>query len=240
LPPQDAGTKRLPPEVEEQLDRRASELSKGDVALWFHHRALLLGGWGIYQREGTHWSSYLRTKKLDQYLAVEESVIQGWRRFVQNTAGIPPETQRDPYAVNCAIVLDWLRRKRGSGDVRDIFRRRANTFSVAAKKGDANFFRAVGRLLGQKAKSDHLQRFDYAHGMLSHWLTESFWLMPAKIASHCLATRLGVPDNIKTFLAFKSRYGLKSHKPSLVAHLETESAKVARLVLTRRGKLLLR
>jgi hypothetical protein len=103
-----AESKSLEPEIEERIDQEARSRSNGDIALWFHHRALLVGAWGIRQRGDVDWRSYLRTKKLEQYSAVEQSVIQGWRKYVQNTVGIPSEKQQDEYALNRALVFDWL------------------------------------------------------------------------------------------------------------------------------------
>jgi len=223
---------------EDGLDREASNLSRGDMALWFHHRALLVGEWTIYHRGNAHWRSYLRTKKLPQYSAAEQSVIEGWRKYIQNTAGIPPERQRDRYAVNCGLVFDWLRRKAGKAQLANVFKRRADTFYTAAKKGDLDFFRHVGRLLGDKGNSNYLQRFEYAHGMLWRWLTECYWLMPAKIASQLVAIGLSVPDKEKTFLAIKSRYGLRSHNPPLIERLERKG-KFLQPVLTKQGRILL-
>lgn len=226
-------------EVEDKVDQEAWRLSANDMALWFHHRALLTGEFFMQRRSAQEWRSYLRTKELAQYAAVEQSVIQAWRTYVNNTAGLPPGKQTDPYAVNCVIVLDALRRKRGSDQLREVFKRRSHTFHVAAERGDLEFFRAVGRLLSETEQSGYLKRFEYVHGMLWRWLTESYWLLPAKIASQLVATGLGVPDSPKTFLAIKSRYGLKSHKPSLIDRLEKVDDQFLRVVLTKRGKLLL-
>lgn len=227
------------PEDEEQADQEAWKLSRGDIALWFHHRSLLTGEFLICQRGEQLWGSYLRTKLLAQYAAVEQSVIEAWRIYVQNTMGIPPEKQADPYAANCGIVLDALKRKRGTKDVADVFRRRSETFHAAAKQADSEFFRAVGRLLSETGESPYLKRFEYAHSILWRWLTEAYWLMPAKLVSELVAMGLGVTDKEKTFLAVKCRYGLKSHEPSLIDHFEKAGLNILRPVLTKKGKLLL-
>jgi hypothetical protein len=133
--------------------------------------------------------------------------------------GIPPKRQAHKHAVSYAILFDSLRRK--PGDQRSqVLKRRARTVYDAAKRGDTAFVRAVGRLLSGKGESDYLKRFKYAHAMLSHWLTAYYWLMPAKLVSYRLSLGLGVKDNLKSLLATKARYGLKSHRPTLIYGFE--------------------
>jgi hypothetical protein len=214
------GERGLSLRTEKRIDREARKLSAGDLALWLHYRTLLLGERKICRRGKKHWISYLLTKRLKQYPAVEKSVIGGWRRFIKHTTRIPSRKQADNYAKNCWIVLDGLRRKPRSQHA-EILKHRAGTFRAAAMRGDTDFFRAVGRLLSRAGRSGYLKRFEYAEAMLSRWLTDYYWLMPAKLASYLLSIGLDVGDNLRSFLASKSRYGLKSHRPTLIQHFDS-------------------
>jgi hypothetical protein len=226
------------PEIEDQIDREAWKRSGGDLALCFHHRALLVGEYAIWQRGKPHWVSYLRTKALPQYPAVEQSVIEGWRKHLIKTIRLPPKKQGDIYARNCAMMLDALRRKPRDQHA-DLLKHNAWTFYNAAMRGDTGLFRAVGRLLYKGGKSNYLKKYDYPSAMLSHWLTDRYWLMPAKLVSYRLSLGLRVQDNLKSFLAAKSRYGLKSHQPTLIDHFVLEAAGIETIVLTPDGKRLL-
>ena len=227
-----------PPEIEDQIDKEAWKRSGGDLALCFHHRALLVGEYAIWQRGKPHWGSYLRTKALPQYPAVEQSVIEGWRKHLTKTLRLPPKKQDDSYAWHCAMMLDALRRKPCDQHA-DLLKRDAKTFYNAAMRGDAELFRAVGRLLG-KGGSDYLKQFEYTHAILSRWLTDYYWLMPAKLVSYRLSLGLCVEDKFKSFLAAKARYSLKSHQPTLIHGFEKVSPGMEAIVLTLEGKRLLR
>lgn len=228
--------------IEKRIDQEAWKRGNGDLALWFHHRTLLEGQEEIKQAGAVYWNSYLRTKKLEKYITVEQSVIQGWRIYIRHTTGIEPSKQADVREKNRFLVLDWLRRKGNGCELAEVFKRRAKVFYDAAESGDTDFFREVGRLISDGKQSEHhITKSSYAFNVLSRWLTERYWLMPAKLVSGLIATDRGVSDdekNLKSFLSFKSRYRLMSHKPTLISHLEREGEHM-RDVLTKSGRLLL-
>jgi len=197
-----------------------------------------VGEYAVRRRGKSHWKSYLRTKALPQYPVVEQSVIEGWRKHVTKTMGLPPKKQADIYEWRCALLLYSLRRKPCDQHA-GVLKRDANTLGHAAMRGDTKLFQAVGRLLGKKGGSDFLKQFDYPHAILSRWLTDFYWLMPAKLVSRRLSLGLGVKDNLKSFLAAKSRYGLKSHQPNLIEYYAPVTPDVEKHLLTKRGKLLL-
>jgi hypothetical protein len=238
---QDHSSKRstLDPNTEDKIDLAALRRSAGDIALWFHHRAVLVGEWRILQRGNADWNTYVRTRKLEQFISVEQSVIRGWRKYIQTTLGLPPAKQQDNYAVNCELVLDWVRRKRGTDELQNVFKKRPATFSAAAERGDVGFFQSLGRLLSGKQPSKFVKTFEYAPGTLSRWITEYYWLMPSKLVSQLVAMGLNISDKEKTFLSFKSRYGLKSHNPPLIDRLEKDKNNQLLDVFTKKGLLLL-
>jgi hypothetical protein len=199
---------------------------------------LLVGQYAICQRGKPHWVSYLRTKALPQYPAVEQSVIEGWRKHLTKTMGLPPKKQGDIYARNCAMTLDALRRKPRDQHA-DLLKHDAWTFYNAAMRGDTKLFLAVGRLLGKGGQGDYLKQFEYTQAILSRWLTDYYWLMPAKLVSYRLSSGLRVQDNFRSFLAAKTRYGLKSHRPTLIHGFEKVSPGMEAIVLTPEGKHLL-
>jgi len=180
-----------PPEIEDQIDREAWKRSGGNLALCFHHRALLVGEYAIRQRGKPHWGSYLRTKALPQYLTVEQAVIEGWRKYLTKTMRLQPKKQGDIYAWHCAMMFDALRRKPRDQHA-DVLKHDAWTFYNAAMRGDTELFRAVGRLLSKDGESNYLKQFECVHAVLSRWLTDCFWLMPAKLVSRRLSLGLGV------------------------------------------------
>jgi hypothetical protein len=151
---------------------------------------------------------------------------------------LPPEKQADIYAWHCALMLDALRR-RPRDQHAAVLKHDAWTLYNAAIRGDANLFKGVGRLLSKAWKSNYLKRFEYSHAMLSRWLADTYWLMPAKLVSSLLARGLCVEDNLNRFLADKTRYGLKSHTPTLIAHFEKIDANTEKTILTKDGEKLL-
>lgn len=226
-----AGDEPLWPSSDEatrhMVEEAALKLCGGDAALWFHHRALLKGE----QRAGVVGKKALArwqvSKLLPQYGETESSVIEGWRRFIQNTLRIPRAKQADKLAVNRAIILDGWRRAGTEEHRAKVLSREANAIRVLAASGDVAFFRSLGRLLNSRSRSS-LGAYNYAHAMLSHWLTSYLWLMRGKTASDWLAASFGAcPETaregdrvLRHFNATKHAYGLKSRNPSLIDRIE--------------------
>jgi hypothetical protein len=222
-----------------RIDEDALKLCKGDAALWQHHRALLEGEFRIWNRGGESRRGWVLVQRLPQYKAAEASVIHGWRKLVATTLRLPREQQADDYAVNRAIIFDGCRRARDEKQVSEILKERAQSIHSFAASGDVRFFRSLGRMLNLFPHSS-LRAFDYAHTMLSQWLTGFLWLMPERTASDCLAdwcgrkpkTALQGDRELRHFKETKHDYKLKSHRPSLVNHMEADGT----LVLTLQGR----
>lgn len=232
--------KKRPPKIEKRIEQGVRKLSGRDAALYFHHLTLFDGEYAIWQRGKSDWELYLRTKRMRQYRAVEQSVIRAWRMWLTRALGIPRKKQTDLYAVNRGIVLEALLRK-PSHQHAAVLRRRAGIFYAAAKRGDTGFLQAVGRLLEQAGETNRLRKkHQYSHAMISHWITGYYWLMSAGWASARLSDGLGVPDKPKSFASAKSRYGLKSHQPDLVERFDRVAPGLEAIVLTQEGKRLLR
>ena len=241
--PSPVGRRPFTPYVENRLDQEAQRLSGGDAALYFHHLTLPIGERRIRSQGAEYWNSYLRTKQLSQYRAVEQSVIQGWRKLVEKMTGIAPDKQSDIHAVHRAATLIALRWCIATGRLAEFFKRKSQTLHAAVDRQEVDFFRAMGRLLsptGQKnGQSTYFRQFDYSYQMLARWLTDYYWLMPAKLASERLSLALAVQDNLKRFLSTKARYGLNSHRPTLVFGFEKVSPGIETIVLTPDGEHLL-
>jgi hypothetical protein len=229
--------------TQRQIDEEALKRCDGDAALWQHHRALLEGKYRICSKGKEALRGWALVQKLPQFKAAEESVAQGWRKLVKGTLRLPIELQTDKHAVNRAIIFDGLRRVRNEHQVAEILKERAESIHSFAANGDVRFFRSLGRLLNQCSNSS-LRPFTYAHMMLSHWLTDYLWLMPERTASDCLANWRGqklktAKDGDKELRRFKETkhdYRIKSHKPSLVDHIEADGT----LVLTLKGRCIFR
>ena len=228
----------LTPEVEDKIDAEVRKRSGGDIALWFHHKAILTGEWRIRQRGDRDWEIHQRAVRLSQFREVEESVVNGWRKYIQATTGTKALAQRDVRQIERALVCDRLRRKADPPELAVLFMRRANIFLEAAKDGDIEFFRTVGRLLSKKKTIRCLKRARYAHNVLSRWITERYWLMPAKVVSLLMSIDSGLPHNVKSLLAFNGRYKLKSHDPVLVDRVVMHDGCLVSYP-TKQGKLLL-
>lgn len=197
-----------------RIDREAFGRSGGDVALWYHHSALLEGEWAILRQGPKAVRMWALAKRVPQYRAAEESVIGGWRKFVENTLGIlarlvatrthvqptarirertlylPHPQQADNYAINQAIILGACRRAKNDQEVARLLVERADSIRTFAAQGNVDFFRSFGRLLSPLPSSS-LRRFEYAQFVLSHWLTSYLWLMPERTASDLTARLLG-------------------------------------------------
>jgi hypothetical protein len=209
----------LTPEIEDQIDAEVRKRSGCDIALWFHHKAILSGEWRVRQKGDRDWEIHQRTLRLSQFREVEESVINGWRMYIRATTGIRASTKRDTEQIERALVYDELRRKVGTPELAGMFVRRSHIVFDAARNGDVDFFRAIGKLLSEKKPKDSLKRMRYAHNVLSRWITERYWLMPPKAVSLLMSIGSESANNVKSLLAFKGRYKLKSHCPALVARV---------------------
>jgi hypothetical protein len=254
----------IPPKKLQAIDAEAHARAGGDAALWQHHRVLLEGEYRIFSRSQQHFQSWKRTQSLPQYKAAEVSVIEGWRKWIENTAGIPRHTvakrihrnpstgresilylpheqQADVDAINRAIVL------RGclcptEGEVVRLLKERADSIRTFAANGDVDFFRALGRVLSGP-RPITVKRHYYAYEMLTRWLTQYLWLMPERTAAHCLTTSWSQAPTtaresdkaLRHFKASKNAYGLKAHTPSLIESIESDG----KLCLTSEGKCLL-
>ena len=255
---------KIPPEKLRAIDVEARVRAGDDAALWQHHRALLEGEYQLLSRSPQHFQSWKRTQSLPQYRNAEASVIEGWRKWIENTAGIPRHTvakrihrnpstgresilylsheqQADVDAINRAIIL------RGclcptEGELVRLLKERADSIRTFAANGDVDFFRALGRVLSGP-RPVTVKRHYYAYDMLARWLTEYLWLMPEKTAAHCLATSNGQAPRtaresdkaLRHFKASKNAYGLKAHTPSMIESVGPDGG----LCLTSEGKRLL-
>jgi hypothetical protein len=255
---------KIPPEKLQAIDAEAYARAHGDAALWQHHRALLEGEYHILSRSRQKFQSWQRTQSLPHYKDAEASVIEGWRRWIENTAGIPrhtvakridrdPSTGREsilylPYeqqadvdAINRAIILRACLCPT-EGELVRLLKERADSIRTFAANGDVDFFRALGRVLSGP-RPVTVKRHYYAYDMLARWLTEYLWLMPERTAAHCLATSWSQAPTtaresdkaLRHFKASKNAYGLKAHTPSLIESIEPDGG----LCLTSEGKRLL-
>lgn len=226
-----------------QIDEEALTRSKGDVALWHHQRALLKGEVRIHCRGNEDWRRWVLVKNLRQYKEAEASVIEAWRKYTVNVWHIPIEQQTDPSAINRAIILDGCRCAKNKEQAAEILKRRPEAIRTFAAAGDVGFFRALGRLLGAPEKTDpekDAKKYDYAHAMLSHWLTNFLWLMSEINAAGSLASWRGhrsktaaqSDSELRHFKEAKRVYKLRSHKPSLIDHIEPDGS----LILTAQGR----
>jgi hypothetical protein len=256
---------KIPPEKLQAIDAEAQTRAHGDAALWQHHRALLEGEYRLLSRSWQHFQSWQQTQSLPQYKDAEASVIEGWRKWIENTVGIPRhavakridrdpppgiresilylpcEQQADVNAINRAIILRCCLCPTERELVR-LLKERADSIRTFAANGDVDFFRGLGRALSQRRPTT-LRPFYYAFELLSRWLIAYLWLMPERTAADCLSTTLGSPpctietsdQSLRRFKAAKATYKLKAHSPSLIDRLEPDG----RILLTRQGKLLL-
>lgn len=232
----------MTPEELRKINQTAWERSGGDAALWFHHLALIEGCLNIHNRDEQALQAFAAFMKLPQFRDCEASVIEGWRKFTENVTGVPPELQRDDYAKNCAIVIDALRRQ--PAKAAEVLKERPETFGEAARQGNVEFLKHVGRLLTKRRASNHLRDFDYAQAILSHWLTSYLWLMPERTAADFLAERFlkrisseqDSDRELRHFRKVKASYGLKSHRPTLVVEIKPDGS----IVFTAEGIQLLR
>jgi len=245
-----------------EIDKLAMERCGGDAALWFHLRAIYEGEYRARQQSREMWAAWRRSKKLLQYEAAEASVIEGWRKFIENTLHIPrhavatrvhiepsenvrestlylpKEQQADAYFINRAIILAAVRRATNEQAIR-VLVERADSIRTFAASGDVDFFRALGRLVSAPPRSQS-RGYDYAHTMLSHWLTSYLWLMPEKIAADSIAVWCGSKPRtakqsekeLRHFKEVKRDYKLKGHTPSLIDHIEGSG----NIVFTSQGK----
>lgn len=227
-----------------QIDLEAFKRCKGDAALWQHHRALLEGEFYIGYGGKENRTGWVLTGKLPQFKAAEASVIEGWRKLIKNTMLIKREQQADGNAINRAIIFDACRRAKKDEQIKQILKERADSIGTFAASGDVSFFRSLGRLLSPLRSSSSLRVYDYAHTMLSHWLTSFLWLMPERTASDCLAGWLGREPKTATegdkelrhFKEIKRDYKLRSHKPSLIYGIEANG----NLIITPYGRSIFR
>jgi hypothetical protein len=235
------------PAIDEQtlrlIDEEARKRCTGDAAMWFHHRALLEGEFRIRNQGKKAWTGWVLARTLPQFKIAEASVIEGWRKFLENALLLPREQQADIHAINRAIIFDGCRRARNEQQLAGILQARAPSICEFAATGQVPFFRTFGRLLNPSSRSP-LQAYDYVHAMLSHWLTSHLWLMPERTASDCLAGWRGqkpktTREGDKVLWHFKKTkhgYKLKSHRPSLVGHIESDGM----FILTPQGRSLFR
>jgi hypothetical protein len=179
---------KIPPEKLRAIDAEAYKLAGGDAALWQHHRALLEGEYRILSRSRQHFQGWKRTQTLPQYKEAEASVIEGWRKWIENTAGIPPHTvakrihrnpstgretilylpheqQADTDAINRAIILRGCLCPTEAELVR-LLKERADSIRTFAANGDVDFFRALGRVLSGP-RPVTVKRHYYAYDMLA-------------------------------------------------------------------------
>ena len=255
------------PPIEENklrdIDEMAQKRSGGDVALYFHLSAVFEGEHRARCHNREALACWLRSKRLAQYRQAEASVIEGWRKFVKNTLGVPAhqnakrslvrpsatvkestlycpnEQQADDYAINQAIILSTLRRGRDTEQVAALLKERADSIRTFAASGDIDFFRALGRLISAPSRSSQLPAYEYAHVLLSHWLTGFLWLMPERLAADWVARGQGrnpqiakeADKELRHFKETKHDYGLKSHTPTLIERIKRNGD----LVFTRVG-----
>lgn len=222
-----------------QIDEEALERCRGDAALWFHYRAILEGEYRARLHSREAWAGWRRSKLLPQYEDAEASIIEGWAKFLYNTWRLPRTEQTDPMAVNRALVLLYCRRAKDKDQASAILKERASSIEALAEAGDVDFFKNLGRLLSSPPRSS-FRNYDYAHEMLSHWLTSFLWLMPERTAADCLAGWRGCrPQTVEAgdrelrhYKEIKADYKLKSHKPSLINHIKSNGD----LVFTPEGR----
>jgi hypothetical protein len=222
-----------------QIDAEALKQCKGDAVLWFHRRAILEGEYRIKCKGEKAWKTWMRIRNLPQFAVAESSVVEGWRKFVANTIGLPIAQQRDSLAVNRAIIFNACRNARDKQQVAEILKQRADSIRQVAAGGDVRFFIRLGRVLSApRCPSSMAHEYSYAN--LSHWLTSHLWLMPERAASGCVAEWQGrkiktvreLGMELERFRKAKRAYGLRSHKPTLINHITPDGA----LILTRQGR----
>lgn len=207
------------------------------MALWHHHRALIEGCLEIQKRGKDAWRDFVRVRNLPQYADCETSVIEGWRKFTKNSVGVPPDQQRDQYAINYAVIFDSLKRRPEEGA--SLLKQYPGTVAEAASRGDVDFFKRLGRYLGKSEGANYLQDFNYAHAVLVHWITGFLWLAPERVAAEYLASRFNrkirsaraSDQALRHFKKTKAAYGLRSHRRALISEIKSDGS----IVLTPYG-----
>lgn len=224
----------IEPGEHRRINEEALKQCGGDAALWFHYRAVFEGKYRARQHSKEAWASWRRSKLLPQYEAAEKSVVEGWRKFLENTWRLPRARQTDPLAINRAMILLYCRRAKDKEQASEILKERATSIGMLAEVGDVDFFKNLGRVLSSPPRSTRPE-YKYAQGVLSNWLTSFLWLMPEKTAADCLVCWRGsrlekveaVSTELRHFKEIKRDYKLKAHKPSLISHIERNGELVA-------------